>query len=126
MKRRDLVAEHFTSEQRAAVIAAYPDHERDARARGIPMLGSGRVFPVPEGLIREESFAIPRDWPGFHIELRPSGGPTRYDIRVENAGAGGEPAEVRLDGRVLQRGQDAARIPLAEDGRTHHVWIRLA
>ena len=41
-------AEHYTPEERAAIIAAYPLHERDARARGIPVLGSGRVFPIAE------------------------------------------------------------------------------
>jgi len=69
--------------------------------------------------------AIPREWPGFHIELRPGGGQTRYDIHVENAGAGGAVAEVLLDGRALQFGRDAARIPLSEDGGAHHVRIRL-
>jgi cellobiose phosphorylase len=69
--------------------------------------------------------AIPRDWPGYRLELRPKGGPTRYDVRVESSGAGGLVAEVRLDGRALPCGQDAARIPLSEDGRAHHVRIRL-
>jgi hypothetical protein len=34
-------------EQRAAIIASYPAHEREARIKGIPSMGSGRVFPVP-------------------------------------------------------------------------------
>ena len=41
-------AEHYTPEQRAAIISSYPEHEREARAKGIPVLGSGRVFPVAE------------------------------------------------------------------------------
>lgn len=56
-------AEHYTPEQRAAIIASYPPHERDARTKGIPMLGSGRVFPIDEALITEEAFALPRHWP---------------------------------------------------------------
>jgi hypothetical protein len=56
-------AEHYTPEQRAAIIAAYPPHERDARTRGIPIMGSGRVFPVPESDIVCEPFAIPEHWP---------------------------------------------------------------
>ena len=44
-------AEHYTPEQRAAIIASYPAHERKARAEGIPSLGSGRVFPVDEAAI---------------------------------------------------------------------------
>ncbi len=37
-------AEHYTAEQRAEIIAAYPEHEREARAKGIPVLGCARVF----------------------------------------------------------------------------------
>lgn len=45
------------------MLAAYPIHERDARSRGIPILGSGRVFPVDESLIRITAFPIPMHWP---------------------------------------------------------------
>lgn len=56
-------AEHYTPEQRQAIIASYPEHERKARTQGIPQLGSGRVFPIDEDEIRVEPFAIPADWP---------------------------------------------------------------
>ena len=55
-------AEHYTEEQRAAIIASYPVHEREARIKGIPTLGSGRVFPVSEEQIAEDGFAIPNHW----------------------------------------------------------------
>lgn len=55
-------AEHYTPEQRAAIIASYPPHEREARTRGIPSLGSGRVFPVAEEDIRCEAQPIPEHW----------------------------------------------------------------
>lgn len=55
-------ADHYTPEQRAAIIASYPPHERKARAEGIPSLGSGRVFPVDEDLIRVRAFDIPANW----------------------------------------------------------------
>lgn len=54
--------DHYTAEQKAAIIAAYPPHEREARARGIPVLGSGRVFPVPEEDIACDPIEIPRHW----------------------------------------------------------------
>jgi hypothetical protein len=54
---------HYTPEQRAAIIAGYPSHEREARANGIPTLGSGRVFPVVEDAIRELPITIPKHWP---------------------------------------------------------------
>lgn len=56
-------AEHYTEEERAAIIASYPAHERKARAQGIPVLGSGRVFPIDEDDIKVEAFAIPAHWP---------------------------------------------------------------
>lgn len=45
-------AEHYTEEERQAIIASYPEHERAARARGIPTLGSGRIFPISEDAIK--------------------------------------------------------------------------
>lgn len=56
-------AEHYSPEERARIIASYPPHEREARTKGIPSLGSGRVFPVPEEDIVCEPFDIPRTWP---------------------------------------------------------------
>lgn len=55
-------AEHFSEEQRAEIVERTPLHERDARTKGIPMLGSGAVFPVPDEMIQVEPFAIPRHW----------------------------------------------------------------
>ena len=55
--------EHYTAEDKARIIASYPQHEREARAKGIPTMGSGRVFPVSEDDIRCAPFAIP-DWWG--------------------------------------------------------------
>ena len=56
-------AEHYTPAQRAAIIAAYPEHEREARAMGVPMLGSGRVFPVAESALKVAPFPLPPHWP---------------------------------------------------------------
>ena len=55
-------AEHYTPEERAKIIASYPPHEREARTKGIPTLGSGRVFPVAEETITVEAFSIPPHW----------------------------------------------------------------
>lgn len=55
-------AGHYTAEERAAIIASYPAHERKARAKGIPVLGSGRVFPIDEDDITTPAFAIPDHW----------------------------------------------------------------
>lgn len=42
---------------------AIPVHERESRAKGVPMLGSGRVFPVPEEQIKCDPLSIPKHWP---------------------------------------------------------------
>lgn len=54
---------HYTSAQRKAIIDSYPAHEREARARGVPTMGSGRVFPIVEEFIKVEAFEIPPHWP---------------------------------------------------------------
>lgn len=56
-------AEHYSEQQREAIIATYPEHERKARTQGIPQLGSGRVFPVDKSQILCEPFPIPKHWP---------------------------------------------------------------
>ncbi len=52
----------YTAEQIVAIVAAYRPHERDARARGIPMRGTGVVFPVDEEFISCDAFEIPDTW----------------------------------------------------------------
>lgn len=52
-------AEHYSEEQRKKIIASYPAHEREARALGIPVLGSGRIFPVDEAWIKQPSQLLP-------------------------------------------------------------------
>lgn len=52
--------EHYTKEERERIINSYPAHEREARAKGIPTLGSGRIFPISESDIEYESMEFPR------------------------------------------------------------------
>jgi phage terminase large subunit-like protein len=62
----DIVNEggHYTQEEADKIVEAYPEHEKEARAEGKPMLGSGRIFPISEGNIKIGSdFQIPRYWP---------------------------------------------------------------
>lgn len=56
-------AEHYTPERRAEIVASYLPHEREARALGIPVMGSGRVFPIPEENLRVDPFPLPPHWP---------------------------------------------------------------
>lgn len=55
-------AEHYTPERRAEIVSGYPAHERDARSKGIPVLGSGAVFPIADEDIQIAPFPIPAHW----------------------------------------------------------------
>jgi len=53
---------HFSDEDKARIIASYPPHEKEARTKGVPLLGSGRVFPISEDLITEDQIQLPSHW----------------------------------------------------------------
>jgi len=56
-------AEHIPVEERDRIIAGYPAYQRDARVRGIPMLGSGRVYEHLEESITEPTLeTVPGHW----------------------------------------------------------------
>lgn len=56
-------AEHIDPAERQKIIDGYEEYERDARIKGIPMLGEGRIFTTPEEHITCDPFEIPRYWP---------------------------------------------------------------
>lgn len=54
---------HIPAEERAKIVSGYLPHEREARARGVPMLGSGRIFLATEAQISEPPIEyIPAYW----------------------------------------------------------------
>lgn len=55
-------ARHYSPEERAKIIASYPEHEREARTQGIPVLGSGAIFPVPDSQILCDPVQIDPWW----------------------------------------------------------------
>lgn len=55
--------DHYSDEEREQIIESYPEHEREARSNGIPVMGSGKVFPIGEDKIKVEPFKIPDHWP---------------------------------------------------------------
>ena len=56
--------DHYTREEKDQIILSYPEHEREARAQGIPVMGSGRIFTIHEETIKEDSLVeIPAHWP---------------------------------------------------------------
>lgn len=55
-------APHLSKEEKEALWAALPPHQRDARSRGIPQLGSGAIYPIQEEDLLEDDFPIPDHW----------------------------------------------------------------
>lgn len=55
-------AEHYTAEERQAIIDSYPENEREARVKGLPVPGSGLVFPVSDEQIICDPIPIPDHW----------------------------------------------------------------
>jgi phage terminase large subunit-like protein len=51
--------DHYTAEEKRKIIASYPEHVREARAYGKPMMGEGAVFPIARKYIEVPPFAIP-------------------------------------------------------------------
>jgi hypothetical protein len=56
-------AVHLTEVQKDTLYASIPNYQRDARTKGIPQLGSGAIYPVPESEIICDPFVIPKFWP---------------------------------------------------------------
>jgi phage terminase large subunit-like protein len=54
---------HLTEQAKAEMLRSYPPYMRDARSKGIPQLGSGAIYPVPETEITVPDFPIPDHWP---------------------------------------------------------------
>ena len=56
-------APHMTDTVRKQILEALPPHERKMREKGIPVLGSGLVFPLPEEDLLCDPIDIPDHWP---------------------------------------------------------------
>jgi phage terminase large subunit-like protein len=52
-------APHLDANKRQELLERYPDYQRDARTKGVPMLGEGAVFPIADEIIRIDPFKIP-------------------------------------------------------------------
>ena len=63
---------HIKPEARARIVAGYPEHERDARSKGEPMLGEGKIYQTPESEIIEDVDPVrfPTYWRwGYGVDL---------------------------------------------------------
>ena len=54
---------HFSEEDKVQKLAAFPEHEREMRRNGSPLMGAGLVFMTPDEALKVDPFEIPRHWP---------------------------------------------------------------
>lgn len=54
---------HLSQEAKDKLWASIPPFQRDARSKGVPQLGSGAIYPVPESDFVVDDFQIPAHWP---------------------------------------------------------------
>jgi hypothetical protein len=53
---------HLSQQVKDELWRSLPPYQRDARSKGIPQLGSGAIFPVPETDLLVDPFVIPEHW----------------------------------------------------------------
>lgn len=54
---------HLSEQMKADMLSAIPPFQRDARSKGIPQLGAGAIYPVPESEFLVDPFRLPDHWP---------------------------------------------------------------
>ena len=59
-------APHIGPKQKEILWDSIPPYQREARSKGIPQLGSGAIYPVPESDMTIEDFEIPEHWPKLY------------------------------------------------------------
>jgi hypothetical protein len=63
-------AVHLSEEDKADLIKSIPPWQRDARTKGLPYLGKGRVFKIAEEELTVKDFEIPEFWPrGYALDV---------------------------------------------------------
>ncbi len=52
-------APHLSGDVKDQFFSSIPEHEREARTKGVPMMGEGAIYPISDDAISCEPFAIP-------------------------------------------------------------------
>jgi len=61
---------HLSQKAKDTLYESIPPYQRDARSKGIPQLGSGAIYPVPESEIVVPDMPIPAHWPrGYGLDV---------------------------------------------------------
>lgn len=55
-------APHLDEAVKQKLLESYPEHQRDMRTKGVPMLGHGRIYELAEEFITCDPFEIPDHW----------------------------------------------------------------
>lgn len=108
---------HLTPDVQAELLRSIPPHQREARAKGIPQLGSGVIYPVPEDDLRVRDFAVPSHF------RRGYGMDTGWNWTVGVWGALDPDADVLYITGVYKRG-DAPPSIHAEAFKSRGPWMK--
>jgi len=61
---------HLDTRAKEDLWKSIPPYQRDARSKGIPQLGAGAIYPVPESDLLCDPFEIPIYWPrGYGMDV---------------------------------------------------------
>lgn len=55
-------APHLTQEQKDELWESIPPYQREARSKGLPMIGSGAIYPISDADIEIDDFELPIHW----------------------------------------------------------------
>lgn len=107
---------HLTEDEKADLVARIPAYQRDARTKGIPSLGSGAIYQVPEDEVRVTDFEIPAHFPRmFALD-------TGWETTAAVWGALDRESEVIYVYKVYTRGRAEPTVH-AEAIRSRGAWI---
>jgi phage terminase large subunit-like protein len=54
---------HLTEQAKRELLASIPEYQREARSKGVPILGAGAIYPVAEGDFVIDPFELPEYYP---------------------------------------------------------------
>lgn len=61
---------HLDAKAKARLLESFPSYQKEARSKGVPSLGSGSIYQVPESLIKIPPFPIPRHFKrGYGLDV---------------------------------------------------------
>lgn len=55
-------APHLTAETKRTLLSMFPEWQRDMRSKGLPLLGAGLIFDLPDSAFSIPAFPIPDHW----------------------------------------------------------------